>query len=321
MRSHMFTLLCMMCLPLAALADEKPSIHLTGNRSVDFFGPLQSLPAAGRPGFLLQEGLMQPTGVEGRKSPWLAGFMSLAVPGSGEVYTGNYLKGALFFAADVAAWTVSIVYNKKGDNQTSDFQAFANAHYNPVQYVNWTLDNLAAISPPLGGDASQYANAIYGSGAPRVDPNTCGPPFRCINWAELNAMESAIGDNLPPGGNAYTHDLPYYGVQQYYELIGKYAQFSRGWDDADLNDVTIPVQSKSPRMVAYSIMRAQANYSYDVASTFVSVAVINHILSAVDAFWSATRFNETLHAELEMRMQQTPYGIVPLTEARFRYDF
>ncbi len=315
MRQTRFMLVWMLCLPLMVGAQE--TLHLTGNPSVDFFGAFRPSPDPGHPG-MLQEGSMQPAATGGEKSPWLAAFMSLAVPGSGEVYTGNYLKGALFFAADVAAWTVSVVYNNKGDREERDYQAFADLHWSAVRYANWTVNNLQYISPPLAGSASQYEAAIFGNN-PHPDNST--PPFGCISWPALNAMESAIGNNLPPGGNGYTHDLPYYGQQQYYELIGKYDQFSRGWDDADLTDVGIPIVRNSKEMTAYSVARAQANYSYDVASTFVSVAVINHVLSAVDAFWSATRFNQTLHAEIQMRMQPTPYGLLPVTEANFRYNF
>jgi hypothetical protein len=68
-------------------------------------------------------------------------------------------------------------------------------------------------------------------------------------------------------------------------------------------------------------MRAQANNQYDIASTFVSVAVVNHIVSALDAYWTATRFNNSLHASVKMRVEPTQYGVVPVTEARIEYRF
>ena len=68
-------------------------------------------------------------------------------------------------------------------------------------------------------------------------------------------------------------------------------------------------------------MRAKANDYYDIASTFISVAVINHVLSAVDAFWSATRYNKALRAEVKVRMKLTPLGLTPMPEAKFTYEF
>ena len=68
-------------------------------------------------------------------------------------------------------------------------------------------------------------------------------------------------------------------------------------------------------------MRANANHMYDIAGTWVSVAVLNHVVSALDAYWSATRYNSALRAEVKMRLQPTLYGLVPVTEARVRYNF
>ncbi len=308
--------------PLAAFAGEKPAaaaaVHLTGNRQVDFFGSAEpALALKDRP-VSLQELSESPDGTE--KSPWLAGAMSLAIPGAGEVYTKNYIKGAAFFAVEAASWIIHFSYDKKGDNQTALFKAYADEHYSVDRYANWTLAHLSALNPLIPHSATEYHDAIYVYDPDPSQP--CPPPFDCINWAELNAMERDIAAG---GSNGYTHSLPYYGEQQYYELIGKYEQFSRGWDDSDPSspvENNVPIRSTSARMFQYAEMRAQANNYYDVASTFVSVAVINHILSAADAFWSATRYNKALHAELRMKMQRTPYGYyAPVTQANFRFDF
>lgn len=317
---HLLALCLLFCFlfPLSLRAGEKPPVHLTGNRQVDFFGVAEpSLGRADRP-VALQE--LSASSGGGEKSPWLAGALSLALPGAGEIYTKNYVKGAVFFAAEVASWVVAYSYDKKGNDQTTMYKAFANEHWSAVKYADWTLDHLGQLD--IGGkitrSADDYRGDIYAN--PDSDP-PCGPPFDCISWAELNQMERDVASS---GGNGYTHALPYYGEQQYYELIGKYEQFSRGWDDSDPAspfETAVPMRSTSARYFEYARMRAQANNYYDVASTFVSVAVLNHILSAADAFWSATRYNNALHAELRMKMQRTLYGYAPLTQAKFRFDF
>lgn len=305
-------------LPLAAAAGEKPAHHLTGNRQVDFFGVSAPAFAAPRDRSISLQEISDPAD-DGEKSPWIAGALSLVVPGAGEVYTKNYLKGAIFFAAEAASWIVAYSYDKKGDDQTTVFKNYANEHWSAERYTSWTLDHLGALNPLITTSASDYHDRIY-----VYDPDSdlpCGPPFDCLDWSELNAMERDIAAG---GGNGYTHSLPYYAEQQYYELIGKYEQFSRGWDDSDPAsplENSVPMRSTSARFFEYARMRAQANNYYDVASTFVSVAVLNHILSAADAYWSATRYNKALHAELRMKMLRTPYGYAPLTQARFRYEF
>ncbi len=321
MNPRLFIIVPFFAAGLSAVAGEKPLAHLTGNSRVDFFGDRPSVPLLPTAGQGMLDAYQAAADEPGDKSPWLAGFMSLLVPGSGEVYSGNYLKGAIFFTTSAASWITSVVYNRMGDRETNQFQDYANAHYSAVKYVNWTIDNVTAIDPGLGTPpagysswSAYYTEKIYG-GPNETDPNSCGPPFKCINWVELNDMEATIANN------GYTHEMPYWNQQQYYELIGKYDQFSRGWDDANLSDVGLPIVRNSARMTLYGEMRAQANYKYDVASTFVSVAVVGHILSAIDAFWSVTQYNKNLHAQLRMNAQPTPYGLMPVMQADLRVDF
>lgn len=311
-------------IPLITSAGERHAVHLTGNPSADFFAvPLHSQPALADSNPPDWRGSEPVTG--GEKSPWLAGALSLAVPGAGQVYTKSYIEAAVSFAIEAASWAVAYHYNKKGDQQTSDYHAYADQHWSAVRYANWTLDHLGQLG--VSGTAypmrDQYALEIYPDG--EVTPEECGAPFSCVHWEGLNRMERDIAGAR---FNGYTHTLPYYGEQQYFELIGKYDEFSRGWDDSDPEGPLDPnnpssdiIRSNSKRFYEYADMRAQSNYSYDVASTFVSVAVINHLVSAIDAFWSATRFNSALHADINMRVQPTMFGVIPVTEARLRYDF
>jgi hypothetical protein len=130
------------------------------------------------------------------------------------------------------------------------------------------------------------------------------------------------GDVRNYPSNGYTHLLPPWNDQQYYELIGKYSQFQAGWDDRIIQNGEFPLAlPPSGHMIIYRDMRAQANNYYDVANTFVSVAIVNHVVSALEAFWSATKYNKKLHAEVRMRAQPTGIGVVPITEAKIRYDF
>jgi len=296
---------------LTATGGEKPRLHLTGNPSVDFFSNPNLLSAQ----LSLSDTIIadQPyTSLKEEKSPWLAGLLSLGVPGAGELYTKSYLKAALFIAAEATSWIVAYSYNKKGDKQTDKFHDYANLHWSAQRYALWSYNNIGDLSN------NQLSNANYDPVPDGEDPD-CGPPFDCVVWSELNRMERDISSS---GFNGYTHQLPHYGEQQYYELIGKYDQFSRGWDDADQGPPSsLPLRSNSQRFYEYAKMRAQANNYYDVAGTFVSVAVINHVISALDAYWSATRYNKALHAEVKMRMQPTRFGLVPVTEAKLSYTF
>lgn len=297
-------------------SGEKPAQSLSGNPRLDFFGTLAAGPMAPihRRAFPVQDN--SAAGPAGEKSPWLAAALSLAVPGTGEVYAGSYLKGALFFAAEATMWVFAYSYDKKGDDQTEAYKSYADLHWSVVRYIDWTTQHLGFLNPYLTTSADDYRFAIY------PDEENCDPPFSCVDWAELNTMERDIATGRL---NGYTHALPYYGEQQYYELIGKYEQFSRGWDDSgDLNpelENNVPIRNTSNRFNIYSDMRAEANRQYDIAGTFVNIAVVNHVLSALDAFWSVNRLNKSLHAEVRMKLRMSREGVVPVTTADFRYDF
>jgi hypothetical protein len=219
-----------------------------------------------------------------RKSPWLAAGMSILIPGAGEFYTGDYWKSAAFFAVDVALWIFAYNYDKKGDRQTDFFQNFANQNWSVVKYAQYAQDNL---TPPNG----PYNWLI---------PNTEGrPPWDRVNWSELNRMEQDIG-------GYYSHVLPPYGQQQYYELIGKYPQFNQGWDDSGPTfNYGDPL---TPNFLWYAGQRGLANRYYEKATTFVTIALVNHIVSAFDAAFSAASWNKKLQASLDTQAVPTAWG-------------
>ncbi|GMR25297.1 MAG: hypothetical protein BMS9Abin39_0584 [Ignavibacteria bacterium] len=213
-----------------------------------------------------------------KKSPVLAGVMSAILPGSGELYVGEYIKAAIFFAVEAALVTTAVVYNNKGDNQTAEFQAFADEHWSVVKYS----DNLL-LQPGLPDGCNI-----------QINPDESLPPWeRIVNWNEINICEKG-----------YTHKLDNYGEQQYYELIGKYNQYSSGWDEFDpaVDDFRAVPQI----MLDYSEMRGNANDAFNVASKAVIGLYINHLLSAIDAVWSATSYNKNL--AINMKVQNIQYA-------------
>src|SRR4030042_1813530 len=75
--------------------DSKIAFEETKNLSIQYAAPVQS-----------------------KKSPMLAGLLSLIVPGAGEVYTGEYVKAAIFAAVEAAVITTAIIYDNKGEDKT-----------------------------------------------------------------------------------------------------------------------------------------------------------------------------------------------------------
>jgi hypothetical protein len=302
-------------LTTTGFAGDLPPVHLTGNSAVDFFGtvPMQPAVTSGALPAAQENSVMANPGAE-EKSPWIAGLLSLAVPGAGEVYSKSYVKGAVFFAAEAGSWIMYAVYTKKGNDQKAEYMAYADAHYSPVRYAQWLKNYINAKS----GDTTGFAQ-LFRTNPPNLND---GPPFGDVNWADLNSIESALGATQP----GITHQLPYYGEQQYWELIGKYIQFIKGWDTEDYTDPTLPeVQDRylpqHAQFYQYGEMFNQADTYYNTASSFLSVIIVNHLLSAADAFWTASRLNNSLHADVRMNLEPTPMGMVPVTKARVEFRF
>lgn len=292
---------------LPAVAEEKPMVpvkestaepgpRLSGNLRVDLFGFEQ----LATPAPALQQSAEQSAS---RKSPWLAAGMSILVPGSGEAYAQSYVKAAVFFAVEVAAWVLAYTYDKKGNRQTDFFQNFANQHWSVNRYARWTLDNGNAINPNVDL-------------APYKDPASGVIVNGTVNWGKLNQLESALG-------NWYSHNLPAYGEQQYYELIGKYEQFYEGWDDANYElpgSYDVARANLSPQNQWYAGERGKANNYYTTASTYVTVAIVNHVVSAIDAAWSAGSYNK-VHAQVGMQTVPARGYFVSVPVVKLKYSF
>jgi hypothetical protein len=211
---------------------------------------------------------------EDKKSILLASVLSAVVPGAGEVYVGgttNYIKAAAFALIEAVSIYYAISYNKRGDSQTNYFQNFADRGWSVVKYAQWINDNTTGAKVIIYPADAQHPT-----------------PWTQVDWASLNAAEDGIG------AIGFTHKLPQHGDQQYYELIGKYAQYARGWEDDNLVLHGSEPDYITPEFSWYAGMRGDANQLYKVSARGVSVLIVNHLLSVIDAIWSTASFNKNL---------------------------
>lgn len=264
---------------------------MTGNLRVDLFGlgDLNEAPV------LQQDPSTSP--MPSRKSLWLAGGLSLLLPGAGEFYAQSYWKAAIFLALEVAAIGVAYSYDRRGNQQTDNYRAFADGHWSVVKYAKYA----ETLQP-----GKVYSWRVPGTeGMGEFDH-----PWTQVNWAELNRLEKDIQ-------GYYSHTLPPYGDQQYYELIGKYPQFNQGWIDApasfNYGDVL------TPNFLYYAGERGKANDFYTSATRWVTIVLINHFLSAADAVWSASIYNRA-HASVGMRMLPSEDGYSSLGFLKISYS-
>lgn len=237
-------------------------------------------------------------------SPLRAGVFSAVIPGAGQLYTNNYWQSAAFFGAEVLMWVLYAVNEKKGDNQTNLYNNYANKNWSAIRYAYWIRDNYPAY----------YKNVIV----PGQQAADISNSWIYVNWNELNAAENAIGGNLTMTG--FSHQLAPHGDQQYYEMIGKYAQFGGGWNDAATfktggftkEDVLVNngLGNVSPNFFAYQDMRNDAERFYTIATTVSYIIVANHVLSALEAAWNASKLNHRIKLQGHIESRQIYGNIV-----------
>lgn len=235
------------------------------------------------------------TNSENKKSPLLAGLFSVILPGAGEFYTESYYKSALFFALEAVLVTVAIVYDKKGNDKTKEFENYAD---NITDKSGWSVVRYA-----------QWINQYKGKNI-QINPNTNLKAWDRVNWTELNAVEREI--------TGFSHTLARHGEQQYYEMIGKYHQFSPGWWDYSGGSNNFEI---SPSYAYYSGLRGEANELYNLSTKAVVGIYVNHFLSTLDAVWSAVSFNKDLAVRVRMDAIQVAnnYDICPTVYMKFNF--
>lgn len=259
---------------IAAPAQEPAQAStLTGALSTDLASMLPAQDDTQRKQIDVQNSL--------RKKPVVAGLLSLAVPGAGQVYTHSYVRAAVYFVAEVVGVAAGIAYGKKGDTKTDEFQAYADQHWSAVKYA----DFLNTYARKYRADDKNATIDLTAS--------------RDVLWSQINAYEEG------PWKLGFSHKLPRYGEQQYYELIGKYDQFKYGWD-------TYPVVNGHPandsaydqdipqQLLDYAAERGKANDFYSASRLAFSLVVVNHFLSAVDGYLAARHYNAGLSSDMSM---------------------
>ena len=213
------------------------------------------------------------------KSPVIAGVLSAVIPGTGEIYAGNYLKGAIFLGVEAGLWTMHFIKINSGDSKTEEYQNYANNNWDVYKYAAWLKNNNF-------------------SGAEVIDLTSDKETLRL----QVNQVESLN----------YSHTLPPYGAQQYYEVIGKYQNFVAGWSQADASIINNNPNSpnyyfnyKIQQVADYMQSRQDANDLYQFADNMIMLSIINRVLSTADAIWTVSLFNSNLEVKTSARLKNT----------------
>ena len=244
-----------------------------------------------------------------RQDPLMNGLYSLVIPGAGQFRTEQYTKAAIFFSAEAALIIYAVINNNNGDKKTNEYQAYAEAHWDAVLYAKWIETHGKAEYEPTN---VTFTSADY-------DAIQYGKDF-----SKINEWESGLHKL------GFSHQLPVYQSQQYYELIGKYHQFKFGWDtyQVDVNGVPVSDNGQYDNLLSsekqfknYAIERGKANDYYYAASFATSALVINHVLSAMDAIFSTNSYNKEIAATFHVTPVDGIDGKRLLSEVKVQIPF
>jgi len=200
---------------------------------------------------------------EKAKSPVLAAVLSGVVPGAGQFYGKSFVKSAIFFGIEAGLWIVNVVFVKKGDDQTTFYENYAKTNWDIHKYAQWLVDQSF-------------------TGSSGINPNN----------PDLNALRLSINNCESQN---FSHTLPPDGDQQYYEVIGKYQNYTAGWKEAVGITKSNYEFTKLNQVDYYMTERQRANSYYNVGTYSLIAVMANHIVSAIDAVLTVNSRNEKLN--------------------------
>ncbi len=204
--------------------------------------------------------------------------LSLVLPGAGQVYNHEpWWKSSLFFGIEIAGLYEYWSLNKQAEDMRKRYEQFADDH--------WTLENFYYNTPRLFGEFG-YKDVKF-DGAHSLSFSLAGNTYLQKDIGQLNA------DSL--------QYLSVYRDRDFYENVGKYDEFVGGWDDV-FDENQLPIFYEKNKTVgdsvevlvmtnhrdSYLTQREKSNHLLDMGTFTVSVIMMNHLISVVDALWASS---------------------------------
>jgi hypothetical protein len=236
------------------------------------------------------------------KSPKQALFMSLLVPGSGQMYVGgstfNYARGVAYLVAEGALWGSWAYFSvSKYDKAVKRYKNYAKQNYSVKDYeTNMQYLYTAGIE----SDAQESFKAVFGS----TRTEFCETLYGSSTFGDCDDFSSTPSTNPTYQSSFFKDTTDHPGFPSrisnegtFYRLISEGA-FVMGWSDAtDALDMAAGVVGTSAQRTQYQDLRKKAGDYADMQAWFFGGLLLNHIVSAVDAMLAARAHNNTLYEE------------------------
>ena len=247
------------------------------------------------------------------KSPRKAMFLSLVIPGSGQLYVGGsgltYTRGVVYLALEAALWGGWYYYSvHKYDQQVNRYKTYAKKHYSIGRYEQgmrdlYSVDAKNYVSEfrrRYLGSRESFCEGIFGDAKKHGCYDKSSLYHNDVEYSnDFIKSPKSLGEEM----NRVEFDSP----AEVYQLIADDA-YVLGWDDTEdlavataLNlessDSATVALGKSSHLKEYRSMRSKANDYADMQAWFFGGLILNHLVSAVDALFTANAHNKTLYEE------------------------
>lgn len=298
---HLLLTLTLSLLPFAAYSSDFAGTASDTLQSWMVVGA-QNVPADFRPDMqwygvdIAMEGIQAKSG---KRSVGLAFLSSVAVPGLGQgVVNDQWVKTGVFVALEAAALYGHFKNLDLGRDLERQYWDYVETGWSAAKYVQFLVDHHNFYFPnnpksynDLATSGSNLA-ALIENGAFAANVRQEWP---LIDIQKLRALEA---QTLYGGtsGNAFSHFLPDYGSQQYYELVSKYFQFGPGWKDfnVSVNQINWELEGMSDAWHTGAAKSKRFNDRLRTARNMASIVFVNHIISGFDALFAARLHNHRI---------------------------
>ena len=252
--------------------------------------------------------------IKGRyKSPRKALFMSLVLPGTGQLYVGGAtftnVRGGVYLALEAALWGGWYYYSvHKYNDQVSKYKKFAKKNFSIGTYEQKMHDVFYALDGAEEEDAFRlrylnsrevYCESIYGKATSNGCYTSDKAFYNDANHTNRFTSGKTLGEDL--------EKIKLYDAGDFYQQISR-EQYVLGWidvenetlpSDLDLDDPNAEFVKlgESSAQKKYRSMRSKANDYADLQAWFFGGIILNHLVSALDAALTANAHNKTLYEE------------------------
>ncbi|MCH8568013.1 MAG: DUF5683 domain-containing protein [Balneolales bacterium] len=249
------------------------------------------------------------------ETPGLAFLSSAIFPGLGQAANEQWWKTAIFAGIEISAIYFAVDQRRKGNRLQDKYNRYADDHWSVVQYANF-LVRYSQLDISISDMLTERGlEELMNNGFVRPRFNN-DIDWAMIDLQKLNDIEFATiyrSTNRP-----FSHVVPAYGSQQYYELPSKYFQYGPGWRDWN-GDITI-IDGQIGDMPAswryHALLEEEFNDALRYSRNFVTLILANHFFSAFDAYFvSKLRLH---HRQIETQASLGPEGNPSL---QFTYRF